>query len=361
MRATFLIGTRPEILKVYPVILAAERQGLRCRIIHSGQHYDYELSEIFFRELTLPRPEVYLGVGSGPHSHQLAQTLLRLTDKSRRKPLENLIVVGDTNTVLAGAIFASREGIPLFHVEAGARCYDPRMPEEQNRRLTDHLADVLFAPTEWNREALRKESVRGRIHVTGNPVIDACMRVLSTLPNRPPMLDRVPFEEYALATAHRSETVDDRVILAEFLKTLEGLPLPVVFPCHPRTANGLRRFGLMRKLKASRRIALLPPLGYSDFLSLMRESAFIVTDSGGVTEEATAPGLDKLVFSPRERTELPEAVESGHLTVVGPRHTAALRAIRKRLGSAERPHGHPYGRGRSGERIAHLLRKYLSA
>ena len=359
MRATVLVGTRPEILKAYPVIVAAQKRGLRCRIIHSGQHYDYALSEIFFRELALPRPEGFLGVGSGSHPYQIAKTLSRLALYSRRKPFENLIVVGDTNTVLAGAIFASREGIPLFHVEAGARCYDPRMPEEQNRRVTDHLADVLFAPTRWNRDVLRAESVRGEIHVTGNPVIDACMRVMSTLPDYPSVLERVPFEEFALATAHRPETVDDPATLSEFLKILEGVPVPVVFPCHPRTAKALRRSGLLGRLKASRRVALFPPLGYSDFLSLMRKAAFVVTDSGGITEEATAPSLNKLVFSPRKCTELPEAVASGHLTVVGPKHGTALRAIRKRLDSAKRTRGHPYGRGDSGERIARLLADYL--
>ena len=358
MRATFLVGTRPEILKIYPVVLAARRHGLPYRIVHSGQHYDYRLSEIFFTELTLPKPSIHLRVGSGPHAHQIAQTLLRLERMSRHDPLDNLIVVGDTNTVLAGALFASRKGLPLFHIEAGARCYDPGMPEEQNRLLTDHLADVLFAPTRWNREALLKESVRGRIHITGNPIIDACVRVLSALPRNPAILDHVPFEEFALVTAHRSEIVDNPLSLSELVKILLGLPIPVVFPCHPRTAKRLRKFGFMAKLRGSRNVLLLPPLGYSDFLGLMQRSSFIISDSGGVTEEATSPGLNKIVFSPRKFTELPEAVESGHLTLVGAEHRGALIAIRKRLDSSQRPRGHPYGTGHSGEKIARLIEEY---
>jgi UDP-N-acetylglucosamine 2-epimerase (non-hydrolysing) len=276
-------------------------------------------------------------------------------------PIKDLLVVGDTNTVVSGAIFAKRNGVHLFHVEAGARCYDPTMPEEQNRRVADHLSDVLFAPTQWNKDTLRAEGIHAGVHVTGNSIIDGCVRVLARLPHQPPILNKIPYEEFALVTAHRPEIVDNPVRLSELIKICDGLPFPAVFPCHPRTRNRIRSFGLMKRLQDPDRILLLPPLGYTDFLALMKRSQFVVTDSGGVTEEATAPGFDKLVFSPREFTELPEAVQSGHLTVVGPHHLNALKAIQRRLDLHHRPHGHPYGRGRSGERIAKLIREHLSA
>ncbi len=359
VEATFLLGTRPEILKAYPVIAAARRRRVRCRVIHSGQHYAFAMSEIFFRELALPRPDAFLGVGSGSHARQLALLLTRLDALNRKSSLTNLVVVGDTNTVLAGALFARRQGIPLFHVEAGARCYDADMPEEQNRRVADHLSDVLFAPTRCNREILAKENVLGRVHVTGNPVIDACVKMLAKVPKDSGILDQIDFEEFALCTAHRPEIVDVRWRLAGLLRTIKGLDLPVVFPCHPRTRIRLREFGFLRKIGSSPNVVLLPPLGYIDFLTLMKRAAFVVSDSGGVTEEATSPGLDKLVFSPRTRTEVPEAIESGHLVLIGTDDRAALRRIRKRLKLSRRPRGHPYGVGHAGEKIAAFLGNYL--
>jgi len=361
MAATFLLGTRPEFLKGFPVIAAAKKRGIRCRVIHSGQHYDFAMSDIFFHELQIPRPVAFLGVGSGSHAHHLALTLTRLEALERRTKLSNLVVVGDTNTVLAGAVFARRRGISLYHVEAGARCYDPTMAEEQNRRIADHLSDILFAPTSWNRKALERENILGRIHVTGNPVIDACVKMLSKLPSHPPILDRVRFDEFVLCTAHRPEIVDSRAALGEFCKTIRGLGLPIVFPCHPRTMKRLREFGLMQKLMSSRKVLMLPPLGYLDFLTLFKRSAFIISDSGGVTEEATAPGLDKLVFSPRVTTEVPEATESGHLLVVGNDHHLAIARIRKRLDRRIRPRGHPYGVGHAGPKIASLMARYIAA
>lgn len=359
MEATFLLGTRPEFLKGFPVIAAAKRRGIRCRVIHSGQHYDFSMSDIFFHELQMPKPEVFLGVGSGSHARQLASLLTRLEALAQRTKLTSLVVVGDTNTVLAGAVFARRRGIPLYHVEAGARCYDPNMPEEQNRRVADHLSDVLFAPTSWNRKVLESENVLGKIHVTGNPVIDACVQMLSKLPRHPRMLDRIRFDEFVLCTAHRPEIVDRRAQLGEFVRTIRGLDMPVVFPCHPRTMKRLRQFGLLRKLVSSRKVLVFPPLGYLDFLALMKRCTFIVSDSGGVTEEATAPGLDKLVFSPRAKTEVPEAAHSGHLLVVGNDHSVALARIRRRLDRSIRPRGHPYGVGHAGPKIAGLLARYI--
>ena len=358
--ATFLLGTRPEILKAFPVIAAARRRHIRCRVIHSGQHYAFAMSEVFFHELGLPRPDALLGVGSGSHARQLGLLLTRLDAFKRKSSLKNLVVVGDTNTVLAGALFARREGIPLFHVEAGARCYDPDMPEEQNRRVTDHLSDVLFAPTRRNRDILARENVLGRVHVTGNPVIDACVRMLAKISKSSRIIDQIGFEEFVLCTAHRPEIVDDRWRFAGLLRTIRRLDLPVVFPCHPRTRVRLREFGFLRSIASSPNVVLLPPLGYIDFLTLMKKAAFVVSDSGGVTEEATSPGLDKLVFSPRTRTEVPEAIESGHLVLIGTDDRSAIRRIRKRLNLSRRPRGHPYGVGHAGEKIAAFLHTYLN-
>src|SRR2546430_2011634 len=318
MRVCIVVGTRPEIVKMASVIKQLEADGSDFTIIHSGQHYNQNMSEVFFKELDLPVPDTNLEIGSGSPLRQMARALTGL-DKAFRRV--------DPDTVLAAALASTKLGIDTGHVEAGLRSYDLRMPEEHNRRLTDHLSHHLFAPTGKAASILRMEHCRGRIYVTGNTVIDACL-LYGSKAEKARVSSMVEPGLFALATAHRAENVDDPRILREIFKILVGCPLPVVFPIHPRTRSRFRSAGLLRKLESSENIILLPPVGYINFLWLMIHCQFIITDSGGIQEEATAPNIMKKVFVVRESTERPEAVEAGYAEVVGTKAAAVLRSIR---------------------------------
>ncbi len=340
-----------------PVVMALHKLGIGCSLIHTGQHYDRELSQIFIEELGLPKPDASLDVGSGSQAEQTAQALLGLerTFIDIRPPL--VLAEGDTNTVLAAALSAVKMGIDVGHVEAGLRSHDLRMPEEHNRRLTDHLSSYLFAPTEVSEANLRSESVWGEIFVTGNTVIDSCLRYMPLAERKSSVLDDVGGDDYCLATAHRAENVDDMATLAELVKLFTSLPIPVVYPIHPRTVNRLKQFGLYERLAGRPGVKLLPPQGYFDFLVLMKHSSFILTDSGGIQEEATAPNIRKKVFVLRRSTERPEAVAAGYAEVVGTEAETSLPKIMAYAENPRTPQGPcPYGDGNSGEKIAGIVK-----
>ena len=355
MRVCIVVGTRPEIVKMASVIKQLEADGSDFTIIHSGQHYDQNMSEVFFKELDLPVPDTNLEIGSGSPLRQMARALTGLDKAFRRVDPDTVLVEGDTNTVLAAALASTKLGIDTGHVEAGLRSYDLRMPEEHNRRLTDHLSHHLFAPTGKAASILRMEHCWGRIYVTGNTVIDACL-LYGSKAEKARISSMVEPGLFALATAHRAENVDDSRILREIFKILVGCPLPVVFPIHPRTRSRFRSAGLLRKLESSENIILLPPVGYIDFLWLMIHCQFIITDSGGIQEEATAPNIRKKVFVVRESTERPEAVEAGYADVVGTKAAAVLRRIRVHQEQKWSPRAKcPYGNGTAGQQIVRRI------
>lgn len=351
MRLAVVVGTRPEIVKMASIVEELRARDADFVFIHSGQHYDRELSALFLEELGLPLPEVNLETGSGSPGEQTA-TALRGLERTFLDVRPDLVLVeGDTNTVLAGALAAAKVGVHVGHVEAGLRSYDRRMPEEHNRRVTDHLSDLLFAPTDHAARTLRAESCPGAIHVTGNTVIDACLRFGPRA--RPPDAD-LP-ERFALATAHRSENVDDPAVLREFVEVFARCPLPVVYPVHPRTRERLRDAGLAETLESSGNVQLLPPLGYLEFLALLIRSAFVLTDSGGIQEEATAPNVQKKVFVLRESTERPEAVSAGYAEVLGTRAAPILARLEQFLGEGWKPTtACPFGDGTAGRRIVKI-------
>ncbi|HEV8594046.1 MAG TPA: UDP-N-acetylglucosamine 2-epimerase (non-hydrolyzing), partial [Thermoplasmata archaeon] len=281
MRLAVVVGTRPEIVKMASLVHALRARGADFVLIHTGQHYDSELSGQFFDELDLPPPDVTLDTGSGTHGEQTASALRGLERTFLDLGAQLVLVEGDTNTVLAGALSAVKIGVPVGHVEAGLRSYDRRMPEEHNRRLTDHLSTYLFAPTDRASATLRAESCWGEILVTGNPVIDACLRYAKVAESRARLPD-VPRSEFALATAHRAENVDEPHVLREFVRIFQESPLPVVLPLHPRTLERLRAQGLYQTLADSGNVTVLPPVGYLDFLALLQRCSFVLTDSGGI-------------------------------------------------------------------------------
>ena len=318
MPAMVVVGTRPEIIKMAPVILELRRRGVDFCLVHTDQHYDENLSGSFFTQLALPEPDHHLNVRSGTQAEQTAKILLALEPLMVELRPDVVLVQGDTNTVLGGGLTAVKLGLDLGHVEAGLRSRDLRMPEEHNRRLVDHLSRYLFAPTQGSAANLRNEDVWGDITVTGNTVIDALDIFVETAVKESEFRARIPFENYALVTLHRAENVDEPETLHKIVRILTDIIcIPIVFPIHPRTVSRLEELGLYSSIESNSRIMLTDPLPYFDFLVAMEGSDFILTDSGGVQEEATHPKLRKPVIVARLSTERPEAVDAGFATVTG--------------------------------------------
>lgn len=298
-----VLGTRPEIIKLAGVIGLL---GRKARVIHTGQHYDPAMSGVFFAELGLPEPDVRLRVGGSTRGGQIGTALAQLDRHFRESPPAAVIVQGDTNATVAGALAANAAGIPVAHVEAGLRSFDKSMPEEHNRIITDHIADVLFAATPSNVGNLAREGIPvSRIVHTGNTVVEAVQRQLPSPEARAALLAArgLVAGEYALATVHRPENTDDSAVLATILAELGRIPCPVVLPLHPRTRAAIERHGLSSSLDG---IHVTEPLGGAAFLGLAAEAALLVSDSGGIQEECTV--LKRPLIVVRRSTERPEAM-----------------------------------------------------
>ncbi len=356
-----IVGTRPEVVKMAPIIRALQKSKIPFIFVHSGQHYDYNLSLQFVKELELPKPDVSLKLRAESPALQTGRILSLMDSVIRREKPSAILVEGDTNTVLAAGLAGLKLGVPVGHVEAGLRSFDLRMPEEHNRRLTDHLSTWLYAPTENARTNLEKESVWGRIYVTGNTVIDAVEQHLPIAQRRSNIMREIHEKNFILATIHRAENVDNERVLREFVDAFVRAPMPVVLPLHPRTRKRLHEFNLWGRLSKSENVRILEPAGYLDFLLLLKHCALIMTDSGGIQEEATAPSLRKRVLVMRLSTERPEAVEAGFATLVGTKSSKILRAA-KSLSEEGSPNdlASPFGDGRSGFRIVRLLEDEMS-
>jgi UDP-N-acetylglucosamine 2-epimerase (non-hydrolysing) len=332
------------------------------KFVYSGQHYDYELSQSFIRDLGLPEPDRELGVRAISPAALTGQIIIETAEVIRELDPALILVQGDTNTTLAATIAALKEGVHIGHVEAGLRSYDWRMPEEHNRRMIDHVSNFLYAPTRRALQNTIDEKAPGIKHLTGNTVIDA---IIDNMPKAEVVSDissRLHFDDFILATAHRAENVDNPKVLREFVDAFRNSPLPVVFPVHPRTVQCLRHLSLLDRLVSAGNVQLLPPIGYFDFLVLMKRSSLILTDSGGVQEEATAPPIRKRVVVMRNSTERPEAVESGFAMIAGTRSESILLCISQSLDSQERlPSISPFGDGESGALIAKLATNIVSS
>jgi len=351
-----IAGTRPEIIKMAPVIRALKERSQPYVFVHCGQHYDYNMSQQFIEELELPTPDYGFKVKAYTPGLQTSRILILIERVVKEVKPKVMLVEGDTNGVLASALAAVKLNISVGHVEAGLRSFDLRMPEEHNRRLVDHLSKFLFAPTEIARKNLEKESVWGTIHVTGNTVIDAVIQHMSLAGKKSKIIDKIRFKRFALVTAHRAENVDDPAVLKNFVEAFAQAPIPVVYPIHPRTRKRLRQLKMWRMLSRAENVQLLPPLGYFDFLVLMKKCEMIITDSGGIQEEATAPPIRKPVLVVRLSTERPEAVEAGFAKVVGVEKHNILKAMKQTL-TEERamPNISPYGDGTSAKKIVEIL------
>jgi UDP-N-acetylglucosamine 2-epimerase (non-hydrolysing) len=352
-------GTRPEVVKLAPVLWEL---GPAAMTVHTGQHPLSSL-EPLLADLGLRRPSRSTTVSAGPRGRQIGEAVIALTEMLQAEAPSVIVVQGDTNSTLAGALAATTLGLPLVHVEAGLRSFDRRMPEEHNRVVTDHLADLLCAPTEIARTNLVREGLApDRIVVTGNTVVDACRRVLPGPDARRTLLDArgVVAGAFVLATFHRPENVDDPDRLALIVNELADLPVPVLFPAHPRTVDRARRAGLELGRGA---IVLVDPLGYRDFLTVLADCALAISDSGGVQEEASVVGRPVVVV--RASTERPEVIGTfATLVDAGPAIGTTARALLAERGAVhERLRGTatPYGQGDAGPRIAAALHHLLDA
>jgi UDP-N-acetylglucosamine 2-epimerase (non-hydrolysing) len=357
-----VVGARPNFMKAASLVRAAEKQGMTTKLLHTGQHYDDDLSRVFFDELGLPVPDVYLGIGSASHAVQTAKIILGFEPELQRLNPAVVVVVGDVNSTLACALVAAKEHYPVAHVEAGLRSFDSRMPEEINRRLCDHLSTYLFTTAREADENLVREGIpRDRIFFVGNTMIDTLLRFRDKV-READASHRFGVQpgKYAVATLHRPENVDEYETLAGLVEALLVVSrcVPVVVPLHPRTEDRLARHGLGGALRAEPGIRLLPPVGYFDFLGLCADARLVVTDSGGVQEETTVLGVPCITV--RESTERPVTVLEGTNTVVG---TSAERVVEEALTileGAPRPAGIPeLWDGNAGARIVDCLKQEL--
>ena len=361
-RIMLVVGTRPEVVKMAPVIRGLRRIGADFAFVHTGQHYDYHMSGKMIEDLQLPSADYSFKLRISSPIELMAQMMLNLQRVMLKEKTRLVLVEGDTNTIVAAGLTALKLGVKIGHVESGLRSRDWRMPEEHNRIMVDHFSDLLFAPTLDAKKNLATEHAHGRVFVTGNTVIDAVMQCMPLAERTSRILETISYKQFILATAHRAENVDDPIVLRELVDALIEAPFPVVFPAHPRTVKRLREFGLYSKITQCANVQVLPPAGYLDLLLLMRKCEAILTDSGGLQEEATAPPIRKPVVVFRKRTERPEAVRAGFARVAGVSRIGVLRAFKEMLSCNRRlPVRSPYGNGRAGEKIVSQTTLFLRA
>ncbi len=357
-----VVGGRPNFPKIAPILEAmAEVPGMRSLLVHTGQHYDHEMSRIFFEDLKIPEPDFFLGVGSGTHAQQTAKVMVEFEKVLEKERPDLVVVVGDVNSTLACALVAAKLLVPVAHVEAGLRSFDRTMPEEINRILTDHLSEYLFTTSsDADANLLREGIPAGKIHLTGNVMIDTLRNSepLARARNAAESLD-LKRGGYAVLTLHRPSNVDDPKAFAQILDGLEKIlvRLPIVFPVHPRSRKRITEFGFDSRIERLGHFKLCAPLGYLTFLSLMLDSRFVMTDSGGIQEETTALGIPCLTL--RENTERPVTVEVGTNNIVGTRpERIVAEAMRVLDGTARGGSTPPLWDGRAAARIVDILRRH---
>ncbi len=358
-----IVGARPNFMKVAPIYKAiAQRKSLAQVVVHTGQHYDVKMSDVFFTDLGLPAPDIHLGVGSGSHAEQTAKVMIELEKVFLAQKPDLVSVVGDVNTTLAAALVATKLLIPLSHVEAGLRSFDRTMPEEVNRIVVDRIADYLLTPSPDGDENLPKEGIPAeRIHFVGNVMIDSLLASREAAVKLPTLsqLGLTP-GGYAVCTLHRPSNVDDPAVLGGLLDALGFVSksVPVVFPVHPRTRKMIAEKGLGPKLEQFPNIKTVEPLGYLEFLALTSQAKLILTDSGGLQEESTALNVPCLTL--RENTERPITVEVGSNLVVGT-SPEKIKEEAARILSGKGKQGRIPEKwdGKAAERIAELYERVL--
>jgi len=357
MKIGIILGTRPEIIKLSSILRHCKKRGANYFIIHTNQHYSENMDAVFFEELELPKPKYELGIGSGSHGEMTGRMMSRLEEVLVKEKPQVVLVQGDTNTVMAGALVATKLGVKVGHVEAGLRSYDRTMPEEINRIVTDHIADYLFCPTKKQADILLKEGVgKDKISVTGNTIVDAVFECSEIAERKSDILSQYGLgcDGFILLTSHRPATVDVKKNLLAVLKGVGEIAKEydqkIVFPIHPRTRKMIEKF----KIKIPKSILLIDPVGYLDMLQLLKNALLLVTDSGGLQEESCI--LKKKCLVIRENTERPEAVDVGGCVLVGNDDPERILSEAKKLVKKKVMWKNPFGDGKSGQRIFELIR-----
>ena len=356
MKVAIVLGTRPEIIKMAPVIRACIAKNVAFDIIHTNQHYSDNMDKIFFEELELPQPAYNLNIGSGKHGEMTGRMMIALEEVFEKEGYDVVLVQGDTNTVMAGALVASKMNIKVGHVEAGLRSYDRTMPEELNRIATDHISDYLFPPTEKQAGILRDEHIEeDKIFTVGNTVVDAVYEGVAIAERKSDILQRLGLndESFILMTSHRPATVDNETNLRAVMSGVEGIAesfaKKVIFPAHPRTKKMIDEFGI----NLGENIEIIEPVGYLDMLMLQKKSFLIVTDSGGIQEESCI--LQKKAVVIRENTERPEAVDVGGCILAGNSDSEFIVQCANDLIGRSIDWYNPFGDGTTGSRIIDIV------
>lgn len=322
MSILHVVGARPNFVKAAPVFRAAADKGLKQLLVHTGQHYDAKMSDVFFQELDIPEPDEYLNVGSGTHAQQTAAVMVGIEPVLQRHAPQMLLVYGDVNSTVAAALVAAKLGIPVAHVESGLRSFDRAMPEEINRLITDQISDLLFTPSEDGNRNLAREGIPAeKVHLVGNVMIDTLVKAIPKADAiYPDLRKQLGVEAYGLVTLHRPSNVDDAAVFYPMLDALDSISreIPLIFPVHPRT----RQRWSSRLQQCGPNLHVVSPLGYLDFLALQKNAVMVITDSGGIQEETTWLGTPCLTL--RENTERPVTVSLGTNMLIG-RDWEALR------------------------------------
>jgi UDP-GlcNAc3NAcA epimerase len=352
VRIVSIVGARPEFIQAAPVSRALRARGHEEVLIHTGQHYDYAMSEAFFRQLGLPSPDHNLGVGSGSHGAQTSDMLARLHGLLVAENPDWVIVRGDTNSTLAGALAAAKLNISLAHIEAGLRSFNRRMPEEINRIVTDHISDVLFCPTENAVKNVQQEGIRAAVYQVGDVMYDAVLHNQELAQRNPTILEELDLspKAYLILTVHRSDNTDNESNLREILLALCELDEQVIFPVHPRTRHAMERLNW----STPDHVLCTQPLTYFDMLMLVKYARLLLTDSGGLQKEAFF--LRTPCVTIRRETEWVETIQAGWNTLVGADRNRIIWAVKHFEPSQEYPQG-LYGDGRTSERIVQILAK----
>jgi len=357
MKVLSVVGARPNFVKLAAVEPYFSKLFDHV-VVHTGQHYDYELSRVFLEHFDIPEPHYFLGVGSGLHGYQVGEMVKRVEKVLLGEKPDLVVVYGDTNSTLAGALAAVKAGFRVAHVEAGLRSYNMMMPEEINRRVVDHVSWLLFAPTKTAVENLKREGMLGYIYLTGDVHMDVLQRWIEVAEAKSRIIKKLGLKSkgYIVATIHRAENTDNAENLKKIVAALLNIPYKVVFPIHPRTRNALTNLGLLNQLEKAKNIVLTKPLGYLDFIKLLKHAWKVITDSGGVQREAYLLGVPCIVL--RNETEWKELVEIGWAKLVGTDSDKIVGAVKSFEPSGERP---PLlGDGRVAEMIANIIQEKLT-
>lgn len=356
MKIAIILGTRPEIIKLAPVIKGAHKRGLEYYVLHTGQHYDFLLDEKIFVDLEIPKPNYNLGLGGTPYRMQIGNMIKEIIDALTKDLPDVVIVQGDTNSVLAGALAANKLGITLVHLEAGLRCHDLDMFEETNRIMTDHISDLLFAPTEEAVNYLKEEGIpESRIYLTGNTVVDSLLENIELSKKKSKIIDELGLSRsgYILVTAHRAENVDIesrfRDILTGLNLVAEKTGLPIIYSMHPRAKKRLEEFGIL----VPKTIRIIGSLGYLDFIELESNAKIIITDSGGLQEEACILKIPCVTI--RDNTERPETIKLGVNILAGTKPEDLLRCAIEMLGKNLKDAPSPYGDGDAAKKTLDII------